>query len=463
MDTRERPEDRFDRRVTVPPAGEDAEVVDLNAVRPIGRAAGAGRFALPVMIATVAVAAAYLAAATNVPGPEPSPSPVSVATQVPTEVAVVPTPKPTVYAPTPTPEPVPTPTPAPWHWTRTEFDPRISLADVGAWGVGDRVLVLVHQSGRDRDPWVFARLTPAVAPETFAAPRGIGELSGGTVIGNRLWFLVRIGDRDTNRGEWQLMGTADGESWTSPGVAEGLDDVAGASFIGRVGGTWVAAVWRKGTGGTGAPTPQDLRWSADGVHWRTSSLSERNGVVSYGGAAMLGGTMVILGRQWFDFEDETHFILTSTDGRTWRESPLDPPATGRPDELVCGQGSCILTFRPNYEEQLSPSEMLMLSTDGADWAPVTVDVPSVDEDSRLTDLRATSTGFMATTGLRSPVWLSGDGISWSSVDVLPPDTTDSFSEFAVAGDLVVGISETSSELATVIWTGSVSTTAAFAR
>ena len=412
------------------------------------------RAILIVGLAGFVTIAGVLATAT-LPAPTPS-APVAAAT-LGSATADVPT-----DGPSPSRLVIPTspPTPPAWQMVRTAFDDRIALADEGAWGLNNRVLSLVYRTGAGGLSWRVARFTATAGMEVFQPPAQIAEFRGGSVIDNRLWFFVRIGPQDSDEGDWRLFGTANGEAWKRLGVAEGLAGTHPAAFVGRVGGNWVSAVWPAGSSGSGAPTRETLFWAADGVHWKRSAFPEGPGIVSFEGVGMLGESIVLLVQRWTDFEDVAYSIVTSVDGKTWREAPLPVPPGSWPNGLACGHGRCIVGIRPLDEERPSPTQAFLESSDAVHWTEVAVDAPYVDPDSQLSYLQVTRAGFIATTGLASPVWLSGDGVTWRSVDVLPPGSPDSFHAFAVGGDVVVGTVEGESVVPDAFWQGSLAAMAA---
>lgn len=321
------------------------------------------------------------------------------------------------------------------------------------WGVAADVLVLVddaHAGTTNREAWSILRLSPSGVAGEFVAPPAIDQFLGGTVIDGRLWFLGRVGGVTAADATWQLVSTEDGESWGSLGAADGLPPFDGVSLIGRAGRNWIISSWRDDGAGHAIST---ISWSSDGRHWAKSDVPDMPGEVSYFQSATIGGTMVIGGQQVITVEDWTPFVLTSTNGRTWRRSSVAWPKTGRPRDLACNDHGCVITIYPFDDGVTTPTQSVMLSKDGVTWNAASVDVPYAP-GRWIASLRATPTGFVASSGLASPILLSVDGRSWRAVEVLPPDVQDSFSDFAVANDVVAGLVDVSSDVPEAVWVGS---------
>jgi hypothetical protein len=451
-----------DREEPRPEPGVDpfsAELIELET----GRNPKAGR-TTRIMVAAATGAGAVLAGALLLARPvspafQPSPSTFAAASEGPSLVAVVPTATPSA-GPSSTPGPTALPTPPPmWQWTAEGFETDLaqSPADDGAWGVGDRVLVTTYLRGNELDG-LRQGFTQVTADErrVFADPPDIERLTGGTVIASRVWFLARVDGATPDQTALRLVGTADGETWKSFGNAMGLEAMSGARFVGRVAGTWVVGAWRTTGGGTGAPTPQDLLWSGDGVHWQAASVPDVPGTMELGDVAMLGTTMVALAYGVVDPEHVVTEVLRSDDGRTWRGAPVELDGGTAARDLVCGHGRCLLTVETTTDAG-SSARSLWLSTDAEHWSAVLLGnaanllAPAVDR------VVVTSAGFIATIEQASPLLLSNDGSSWWSLDVLPPAQPASFTYLVAAQDLIVAVDEGgSSDVPDVIWRGSLS-------
>ena len=422
------------------------ELVELETVgqRPGGRTPRV--VAAVALVVGAALAAVLLLSRPSSVTPQPTWS-APVATALPSAVAVIPT-----VLPTPSARPTPIPTaPPPWQWTSEGFgsDLQQTPGDDGAWGVGDRVLVSTYLPNTELDSLGLA-MTRVTADETraFVVPPAIERLTGGTAIGNGVSFLARVSGVAPARTRLQLVSTADGETWHSFGDAQGLDAAGGASFVGRLGGTWVVGAWRATDGGAGAPTPADLMWSGDGARWQAATVPTLPGTVYFDRAGMLGKTMVVLAYGWVDFDHITTAILLSDDGKTWRKVPMPLPVGTSIHDLVCGERGCVLMADEDDAEG-SSTRSLWLSTDGTSWTDVDIGLSAV-EAAQIDNVVATSTGFMATASLASAVLLSNDGRSWWQVKVLPPARAGSFRYLVSAQDLVVGIDD----VLGLIWRGS---------
>ncbi len=464
MDTRRSPGQGTDGRAGHE-LGTDTVPVELVDLQPVGGSGGGRASRAPLVAGIVVIAIVGLIVVGGqllLPPSTPSPSVVVPPSATPTPPVAVTTPRP---SPTPRQTVVPTPRPTPppaWQWTQSLYDLDSGISDEGAWGVGDAVLVpsYLYSNYAEGFAWGIARITDHDM-NVFEAPPAITELWGSSVIGGRLWFLARVTGVTEEQATWQFVSTADGRSWESLGPASGLDQLAAAAFVRRVGGTWVAWFWLKGDGGIGAPTPASLMWSTDGVQWRVADVPDGPGVLQVRGVGQLGDSLIIVGSRWESFEAQSYVVLRSTDGRSWHESSLQVPSWGRPDELVCADGQCLITVPPIDDEESLPNQVLLRSTDGVTWDMVASDIPYDGPDAGLRDLQVTTTGFIATTYSSPTVWLSEDGRSWWNVEVLPPGAASYFKHLAVSGDMVVGLVEgASSDEPNWIWRGSLEATAA---
>jgi len=427
------------------------ELVELTSVGP--SKGGPGRKALLAMTAVGVVAIAVLLANGRPANPTPSPSAplIGLATTLPTAPPATATLRPSPLRPTTAPStPRPTP-PPPWQWTRRDLWPATQHAS-GMWGVQDNILFLVDDGAGigQYEAWSIMRLENEGALSELAAPPAIQLFEGGSVIDDRLWFLARVGAVNPEDATWQLVSTGDGEPWTSQGDSEGLPPFDGVSFIGRAGTNLVVATWVDNIANT-IPT---ISWSTDGRHWTRSTVPDLPPGVAFVQAAMFGDTMVIRGQSSTSVDDVTYFVLWSSDGRTWHRSSVAFPALAFPRDLACTVGACLITMRPYDTDTPSSTQVALRSTDGQHWTKLTIGVPAPNGDAWIGSLRATPNGFVALGGAASPVLLSTDGTKWRSVEVLPPDSADSFEDFAVASDLVAGLVDISSDIPEFAWAGS---------
>jgi hypothetical protein len=385
-------------------------------------------------------------------GPTPSPTVVDAAAASPTtgpSLAITPSLRPRYTMNLPTTPPTPTPAPTfPWTWARSEFGGELGSLFRGVWGVDDRVLLLrgIPNDFDDSFDWQVSSLDEVGAWQSFPAPTAIHELSGGTVIDGRLWFVAKVGGVTEDDASWQLVSVSRGLDWDSLGPAEGLGPVGFASFIGRVGGTWVTNVW--GYEGSGSR----LLWSGGGRNWHFATLPEFTGDLELWDAASLGNRMLILGREVRSPEDVETFVLTSTDGRTWARTSFGIPNGHWVLELACSSATCVAPVLPQEED--GTRRKVLVSTDGLDWSGVTIDLPMLDPGETIQTVRPTGRSFLAMAGNSGFALESPDGRDWTAVPVMPADRIEWMTDLAVAGDLVVGYAESQDSSPAMIWLGS---------
>jgi hypothetical protein len=447
MDTRRRPPSRDDRRAMPAPRSDGAavEVIELGSTGPTGWRNG------PVALLGVAVAGilafAVIGAAVKPPAPSPSAPVIAIASQLPAATSVAPTSAPT------RPPPPPTRSPA-WQWRREDLLPDEGLTfPLGMWAVDGRVIVLAEHGDDDH---LFARLESGSAWQTVAPPPAITEFMGGSVVDGEVYFLAKVGGVTDDDATLQLIRTANGEGWQSMGTATGLGRVDGVVFIGRVGDTLVASLvrWRPDLG-EGA-IEVELRWSEDGTHWEVADVPHVEVGATFDYIAMFGETMVVLGTK-YEPEGHDQFLLTSTDGKTWRKLVFDLPQYYAPTALACDDAVCVVLADP-FGGAETVQLALRTSDLGASWTSDFVEVPAGGQPI-VANLTAIDAGFLAmgsySGSYTGSAFVSADGGQWRALEVMAPGEAEYLAHLVVSGDAVIGLGSWDVGN-TSIWTGSLS-------
>ncbi len=302
------------------------------------------------------------------------------------------------------------------------------------WSVDGQVLVLArHDAAVDgaRPSWSIARSSPARGWELVAAPPAIEELHGGRVIDGQLWFLARVGGVTSASARWELVSTPNGREWSSIGPSQlGLMD--GAMFLSRVADRWVAATWRYHAEGSGEGAIRvKLQWSDDGLAWQPANLPESQGLLFFYEAAMHGDTMVVFGAN--DLPDgERPFLMHSTDGIAWSESAQPVPRSQWPTGFACGAAACVIMAMPNDSIVGAPSAFV--TSDLQDWVESAIVAPVSETGGYLSSLTVTDAGFIAMGSGTGHAFLSPDGLTWTSIQVIvAPGGMSPFESLVVSG------------------------------
>ena len=411
----------------------------------------------PIVILIAAVvgilAVVAVAAAIRPPGPSPT---------VPAAAIASPTPRPSTLgsisptAPARTARPpTPRPTARPeWVWNHEELLPEVELEPMDIWSVDGRFLTLVRQVGpatNSREASFIARLRSDGGWELVTVPPAIDDLQGGAVIDGTLSFFASVGGVTPDDVRWELVSTTTGDEWASLGPA--ALEIDGVSFLGRIGTRWVAATWRYYSDentGDGA-IRMALEWSDDGVAWQGATLPQMDGAPVFIRASRLGGAMVVVG--FNDLPDrQEHFLLSSTDGRTWRRSPLDVPEGRTPTGMACSDAACVILVAQLEDPEVAP--LAIVTTDLEEWSLSPILAPVTETGGFLVNLLATDSRFLAMGIGTGYAFLSEDGLAWESLQVIvAPSGMESFVGMAVAGDDVVALVRGPDTGSPSIWSG----------
>jgi hypothetical protein len=465
MDTRRRSDAR--ERMSTPPAagtpepqgdaGSETKIVKLTDIQPAGGLGGGMNPAF--LVATVAVAVISFALGAGLPRATPTPSPsapsIALASSNPTPL---PSPTPT-EAPSTPPTPRPT-TPPAWAWTRHVLLPTdaISLNETGAWGIGNLILVLaqrVFPNGATAGGLSMARFEPGRDWHLLPVPQAIEALYAGTVIDGKLWFVARVGG--ITEATWQLVSTTDGESFDTSGPTIGLGPLDGVSFLGRVGGRWVAAAYNETGAGDGA-TAFTLRSSEDGVLWEDATVPAFDAALTIRAGASNGKLAIAIGFAG-DQSPGNAFALRTVDGQTWEGSTFNVPLLD-PTAAACWGSTCTVSGFL-YDTEAPP--VAWSTADGRTWTASSSATRPGIEYRGINHLIPYDGGILAMPSDGAWAFVSKDGVAWRAIAVLPArpaeptgptDIPDSMAAVAIAGDVVIGLVAPFGDDPPAYWRGS---------
>ncbi len=323
------------------------------------------------------------------------------------------------------------------------------------WSVGGRVLVLAQHGGSidgGRPSWSFARSTSAGDWELVAAPPAIDELHGGTVIDDELWFLARVSGVGSASTRWELVSTTNGQDWSSNGQAQ-LSGLDGVVFLGRVADRWVAATVRyySGEGAGEGAIRVDLHWSDDGEIWEPAALPDMDGSMFFYQAAMLGDKMVVFGANNLP-DGERLFMMHSTDGIEWLESPQPVSRSQWPTAFACGPTACVVLAMPT--DSIIGAPTAFSTGNLQDWVESEIVAPVSETGGFLTNLSVTEAGFVAMGSATGHAFLSADGITWTSIHIIAaPGDMSPFESLVVSGSNAFALARDPDNGSPWVWSG----------
>jgi hypothetical protein len=295
-------------------------------------------------------------------------------------------------------------------------------------------LVGLNDEVFDRQTWSISRLMQPTQQELFPAPRAIERFFAGTIVDDRLWLLAQVGGISKSETAWRLVSTADGETWDSLGDSVGLPAFDVAPVLSRTGDNWTIITQREDAKGASNAT---ISWSNDGRHWQPADVPDLHSNVGYLRAASIGDTTVLLGYGFDMPEGGRWLILRSTDGRTWERSRFALASSVVARDVACNERMCVIAV--SADPPLASTQGFMVSNDGDSWAEVNVETQSAYAEMTIGNLTTTDKGFIALSGRPAQAILSEDGLSWRTVDVLPPGNDDYISNVVVAGDMIAAL------------------------
>ena len=456
------PRDRTPR----PEVGTDTVPVNLVELQSVAKKKRSGGSMAVLAVALVAMGLFAGMVLTGRPlEPDPSPTaPVALASPslaASAPVVVFPT---ASFRPTTRPSPTPAQTGPPWGWVRTDL-PGDGLRASGIWAVGGTFVVLAEQVTAigEREGWAVARIRPGEEWALEDAPPAIGDFYGGTVIDDRLWFLVRVVGVTPADVSWQLASTSNAQEWQTLGDTKGLEKIDYPEFLARIGDTWVTAAMEFGDGACcdGGDPEARILWSRDGTSWTAAEIPDLPGEIGFGStrAGMVGSSLVVAGLMQSG-PDMLPFALVSSNGRTWEAAdvPFGRPAPSLLTGLACDGRVCVITTaRPFCNCEPIDDPRAFVSSDGRAWSDRALPIPdSAAPDDGLRNLTSTGAGFLAIAGESGNAMISRNGEAWTAVRVMPLALSRFLVGLAVTGDIVMGVAETFNERPNGIWQGSLS-------
>lgn len=465
MDTRRGPGGQ-NREPYLPEVGTETVPVDLVELTSVAKARrGRGTMTILAVALVAVVAFAGIILSGQPLEPTPSPTLPGVAVASPTIAA---TPPPVVFStasPRPSVRPSPTSTPPPpWEWVRTDL-PGNRLRASGTWAVGGEFIVLAEQVDEigSRTGWTLARWQSGNEWSLVPAPPAIGELYGGAVIDDRLWFLAKVVGVTPDDVRWELVSTSNAQDWESLGATEGLEKIDSPEFVARIGDTWVTAGMEFGEGSCcdGGDPQARLMWSRDGTSWTAADIPELPGKIGFGStrAGRIAGSVVVAGLMQSG-QEQAPFVLVSSNGRTWEvaDVPFGTPAPSLLTGLACdGLGCVITTARPFCDCEPTDDPLAFVSSDGHEWSSHALTIPdSAVPDDGLRNLTSTGAGFLAMAGESGNALFSRTGEEWTAVRVMPLALSRFLVGLAVSGDMVMGVADTFNATPNGVWQGSLS-------
>lgn len=356
-----------------------------------------------------------------------------------------------------------------WAWTREPLLPDADPLTVQSiTTVGDRVLVVGERTGPNGETksWSLARLEPGVGWRDAAMPAGILYLTGESAIDGRLWAVARVGGSAPDDGTWELVSTADGQTWESLGPATGLepggeDRFWGAPFIARLGDVWImAAISYRTVGTDGSVIESDrLVWSQDGVHWSEASVPNQAPREYYEHLARIGDTVVVLGTDWNDGVPTTPVLLTSSDGKAWTRAEVESPPFFPPNYkiatgLACSEATCLVL---GGTHEASGKYFALTSSDGGSWELRDLDLPiAATAAGPPIGLVWTEAGFVTVGNNTGFALRSEDGTSWAALKVMPHWLESDLVGLAVVGDTVIALESNLGDGPPGVWHGRLS-------
>ena len=206
--------------------------------------------------------------------------------------------------------------------------------------------------------------------------------------------------------------SADGMHWRVGGPDSG--DFAGVLSIGAAAGPQgyvVLGKLRVPSGGCVA----DVWWSRDLVTWtRAHDVNDTSGSSQTLAVAAQANGFVSVGSH-----NGRPAVWVTTDGKAWRTIVLPSPANAQFNQVAVRGNLVVATGGWDGQRAVTPAFAEFSTDGGLRWQMARLNLPG--QDTVMTALAATSTGFVATGSYGAPgqgqvaVWTSTTGASWTPV------------------------------------------------
>jgi hypothetical protein len=280
--------------------------------------------------------------------------------------------------------------------------------------------------------WTHADLAKEVTPCPGWTARPDGEVSAGATNGQSVVLVgLEYAPGHATCGTWRAAAwvTEDGTSWKrAPGFATALDGNAWSEDVWATPNGWEAAVK--------SPDAITIWQSADGLTWTSAAeLAKGDSGVGAHASAADGTRLVVIN----DNSTETSRLLTSRDGRDWRDVAGPPPTHGGIARILAPDLDSQPWVVVTTEDDAGKST-IWTSTDLEHWDSSPFPMPTVESIAHTTygllALGGDPCGDMGGTCDSDPpqYFLSPDGATWSPLNASGDAVT-----FVEGGAGVVGI------------------------
>ncbi len=262
--------------------------------------------------------------------------------------------------------------------------------------------------------WTHADLAKKVTPCPGWTARPDGEVSAGATNGHSVVLVgLEYAPRHATCGTWQAAAwvTTNGTSWQrAPGFAPSGEGNAWSQDVWATPNGWEAAVI--------SPNAITIWQSPDGLTW-TSAVELAKGDAGVGAhASAADGTRLVVVN---DHSAETWRLLTSKDGRLWRDVDGPPPTHGGIARILAPDRDSRPWIVVTTEDDAGKST-IWTSTDLAHWDSSPFPMPTVESIAHTTyGLLALGADPCRDTGGPcetdpSQYFLSPDGKTWTPLD-----------------------------------------------